>query len=448
MDELSPEITRSEIISVFEDRDDSGEPLLMSEVGEAIGCEPEAVTPLLDKLIETSEIRSKPIGGDARIWWLSRPDHGSSADPSIVHPTPTLSGAERTVLERILEASPVSIVVVDPSGEITFANERAEETLGLERNEITSRTYQQPEWKIYYDDGTPVSINEHPITRVLESKKPDYGFEHWIELPDGTERWLSSNSAPVLNDDGEVEYVVVGFEDTTRLKDREDKLTSDKRRFLELCSDQLFRPLLDMADGDIRIDVDEVVRLQDGSVLQYLTASGISAKDLIDVFEREYGVDDIRLLQSSNDNCRIEVHVESPTVSLIFSDFGGQVRSLVEKEDNKAPVLSGEVPGDVEPRTVIQATREVYSDIRLEAQELRYSPRLLYDIVEDALTDKQFGALQTAYFGGYFDTPRTSTGDELAERLSITRQTFNQHLRKAEDIVFEQLFEASGKAAR
>jgi len=33
--------------------------------------------------------------------------------------------------------------------------ERAEEMLGLERSEITSRTYKQPEWNIYYDDGTP-----------------------------------------------------------------------------------------------------------------------------------------------------------------------------------------------------------------------------------------------------------------------------------------------------
>jgi len=173
-----------------------------------------------------------------------------------------------------------------------------------------------------YDDGTPVSEDEHPVTRVLETKEPDYGFEHWIDLPNGTERWLSSNSAPVLSEDEEVEYVVVGFEDTTRLKEREDKLTSDKRRVLELYSKQLFSPLLDVVDGDMRIDVDEVVRLQDGSVLQYITGRGISAKELIDVFDQAYGVDDTRLLQSSADKCRVEVHVEAPTVSLVFAELG------------------------------------------------------------------------------------------------------------------------------
>jgi len=60
-------------------------------------------------------------------------------------------------------------------------------------------------------------------------------------------------------------------------------------------------------------------------------------------------------------------------------------------------------------------------------------------------TERQFTSLQTAYYGGYFETPRKSIGDELAERLGITRQTFNRHLRLAENTVLEQLFEGSGK---
>jgi len=69
------------------------------------------------------------------------------------------------------------------------------------------------------------------------------------------------------------------------------------------------------------------------------------------------------------------------------------------------PLLTAEVPGDVEARTAVQAVRKVYPDIRLESQELQYSPRLLYDIVEDVLTERQFTSLQTAYYGGYFETP-------------------------------------------
>lgn len=131
---------------------------------------------------------------------------------------------KQELLERVFAVSPVGIVVVDSSGTISMANGRAEDLLGLEHNEITSQTYNNPRWNIFYEDGTPIPEDEHPVTKVLETGEHVFGFEHWIKLPDGTERWLSSNSAPILNDDGSVERVVVGIDDATRLKNREEQL--------------------------------------------------------------------------------------------------------------------------------------------------------------------------------------------------------------------------------
>ncbi len=440
-------VDEEDVFSVFDHLTDPTEPLTAGEVADAVGCSQRVAHDTLDSLTKQGQLKSKQLGKRIQVWW--RPPTATGQDPedaaSDTSATRRLDYDDRTRIEQILEASPVSLVVVAPSGEISFANRRAEETLGLDRDEITSRTYRQPEWNIYYDDGTPVTVDEHPITRVLETKEPDFGFEHWIQLPDGTERWLSSNSAPVLNDDGEAEYVVVGFEDATVMKEREEKLTSEKRRVLELYSEQLFQPFLDASDGEIDIAVDDVVTLPNGKGLQYITATGISAKAVITVFEQCSAVSDVRLLQSTIDRCRLEVCIEDQTVPLIFDDFGGEVTSLFRSHPDKMPIITGELPGDVAPRIVIQAIREAYPDIELNSQELRYSPRLLYDIIADKLTDRQFVALRTAYYGGYFETPRTSTGDELGDRLDITRQTFNHHLRTAERTVFHQLFEASGQ---
>ncbi|MEZ3143366.1 PAS domain-containing sensor histidine kinase [Halobaculum sp. MBLA0143] len=128
------------------------------------------------------------------------------------------------LLERILATSPVGVVVVGADGEIETANERAQELLGLRREEITARTYTDPEWEITHDDGSPVANDEHPVTRVFETGEPVYGFEHWLVRPDGDRRWLSSNSAPITDDDGEVVKVVVGIEDTTDLKRRTERI--------------------------------------------------------------------------------------------------------------------------------------------------------------------------------------------------------------------------------
>ena len=130
----------------------------------------------------------------------------------------------RDLLSRIFEVAPVGIVVVEPSGDISQANGRAEDILDLEREDITSRTYKDQEWNITYDDGTPITADEHPVTKVLQTGEPVLGLEHWIELSDGTKKWLSSHSAPVLDEEGDVECVVVGLDDVTHVKAREERL--------------------------------------------------------------------------------------------------------------------------------------------------------------------------------------------------------------------------------
>ncbi len=443
----SDHVDRQEVFRVFDTLSDPTEPLTTEEVATAVGCGLPVVQSTLNSLGNQGQLKSKSIGDNTQVWW--RPP----SVEDLAHPRPESDRTDRlaggpgeyTLIKQILEASPVSIVVVEPSGKIEFANERAEEMLGLERSEITSRTYKQPEWNIYYDDGMPVPVEEHPVTRILQTKQAVYGFEHWIELPDGTERWLSSNSAPVCNASEDVEYIVVGIEDATALKNREDKLTSEETRLVELSSAQLFEPFVAAADSEFQIDIDEVVRLPDGTALEYLTATGIPTKTVSDVFAEDSTVLDTKLLQSTDEVCRLEVHVEDLTVPLVFEDLGGQVISLSKTQRDGSVVLTGRLPGNLDLRTALGEIRYVYSDIEVVSHELDYSPRLLYNIVKDVLTEKQLTAVQIAYYGGYFETPRESSGDELADRLGITRQTYNRHLRKAEQAIFEQLFEASGK---
>ncbi len=443
----SGQIDRQKIFRVFDTLSDPTEPLSTEEVASAVGCSPSVAQATLNSLGSQGQLKSKSIGDNTQVWWRPPPVD------DLAHPRPEsdstgrLAGGpgEDLLIEQILEASPVSIVVVDPSGKIEFANERAEEMLGLERNEITSRTYSQPEWNIYYDDGTPVPVEEHPVTRILKTKQAVYGFEHWIELPDGAERWLSSNSAPVFNTSGDVDYIVVGIEDATALKDREDKLTSEEIRLVELSSEQLFEPFVAAADSEFQIDIDEVVRLPDGTALEYFTATGIPTKTVHSVVAEDSTVLDAKLLKSTDEVCRLEVHVEGLTVPLVFDQLGGQVTSLIKAQSEGSAMLTGELPGDLDLRTALGEIRHVHSDIEVVSHDLDYTPRLLYNTVEDVLTKKQLEAVQMAYYGGYFETPRASSGDELADRLGITRQTYNRHLRKAEQAIFEQLFEASGK---
>ena len=378
-------------------------------------------------------------------------------------PSPSDSESERTAADspegpgpstppgelarRVFDVSPVSTVVVDSNGSIAFGNERAAETLGYTSEELTSRACGPSEWQLYYDDGTSIPVEENPVTRVFETGEPVFGFEHWIERPDGSERWLSSNSSPVFNAEGEPEYVVVSFEDVTALKRREERLTSDQVRLLEFRTDQsAVPPSLRLDGSDTRIEVDSVVSLPDEGTIQYMGTSDLPASDFVAAVEEVPHYQEARLLSTTGEYCRVEAHAPSATVSEVFPSLGGRARSVIITQDEVR--FLGELPGDVDPRLAADGIRRFHPEVELVSEELVYSPHLLYDIVADALTDRQLAALDAAYFGGYFDTPRTSTGDELAARFGVTRQTFNHHLRKAQQTVFTHLFEKSGADAR
>ncbi len=349
--------------------------------------------------------------------------------------------------ERVFDVSPISIVVVGPTGALVFANERATQTLGMTVEAITSRTYEQSDWKMSHDDGTPVSVDEHPVTRVFETGKPDFGFEHWIELPDGSERWLSSNSSPLVNEAGEVEYVVVSFEDITGLKRREERLTSEQVRRLEFRANQsAVPPSLRRDSGEMRIEIDSIISVPDGKTVQYMGTADLSAREFVNAVEEVPHYFEVRLLSTTNGYSRLEARSKSATVSEIFPSLGGRARAIVIAADEVR--FLGELPGDVDPRQAAAGIRRFHPDVELVSEELVYSPHLLYDVVADALTDRQMTALDAAYFSGYFDTPRTTTGDDLADNFGVTRQTFNQHIRKAQQTVFEYLFEKSGENAR
>lgn len=141
---------------------------------------------------------------------------------------------ERDLLDRILETSPAAIVFCNTDGEFVEASGRAEEILGLEKDEVTTRAYNDPEWRIRTPDGEPMPEDELPFARVMATGEPVYQVEHWIEWPDGTERLLANSGAPLYSPEGELEGAVFHVDDITEQRAVEQKLREERDRFATL----------------------------------------------------------------------------------------------------------------------------------------------------------------------------------------------------------------------
>src|ERR1039458_1097965 len=79
---------------------------------------------------------------------------------------------ERDLISRIMETSPVGIVVADQSGRITFANHCAEKVLGLTKGAVDSRTACVLDWHLTDSEGNALADQPLPLKQVLESGQP------------------------------------------------------------------------------------------------------------------------------------------------------------------------------------------------------------------------------------------------------------------------------------
>jgi PAS domain S-box-containing protein len=133
------------------------------------------------------------------------------------------SERQRRRLKQILKSVPACVVQLNTSGEFVFANQRAEEVLGLNPTDVTGLEYNDPEWNLRDLDGNPLPDDELPFRKVCDTGEPVHDIRHMIERPDGTHEILSVSGAPIFGDDGTIENVIFALTDVT------ERVTREKR---------------------------------------------------------------------------------------------------------------------------------------------------------------------------------------------------------------------------
>lgn len=134
-------------------------------------------------------------------------------------------GAERLreeteTLERLLEASPVGITVLDADGQVVRANQEAERILGVGRSDMIGRTFDEAEWEFIGTDGDHLEDADLPFNRVMETGAIIREYELGI-VADGETRWFSINAAPLTDEAGERTGVITTIKDITERRARE-----------------------------------------------------------------------------------------------------------------------------------------------------------------------------------------------------------------------------------
>ena len=150
---------------------------------------------------------------------------GGSAGP----PLPPTQVSER--IWQAIDSSAICIVLVDRDGQVTYANRRARELLGLEASAGEPRTFNDPGWKITAVDGGEFPDEKLPFHIVKRTGRPVADVRHAIEMPDGRRVALSINAAPLWDGHGEFDGMAASLEDITDRLAMEDAIRQSEERF-------------------------------------------------------------------------------------------------------------------------------------------------------------------------------------------------------------------------
>ncbi|WP_279529846.1 bacterio-opsin activator domain-containing protein [Halospeciosus flavus] len=202
------------------------------------------------------------------------------------------------------------------------------------------------------------------------------------------------------------------------------------------------RNLVDSFDGagsfDEAITLDRTVPVSDDEFLVYGTASESEIESLRAMVEEITSWETLDVVSEQLEGVRFELRISDAPIMSEVASLGGSIEYVVVEANDLQ--MTVRLPQDVEVRQVVETIHERYPQAeavaRRQVSEEEDPSEQIQRVWTDELTDRQRTVVETAYFSGFFEWPRDTTGGEVAESLGISTPTFSEHLRSAEKKLF------------
>ena len=156
----------------------------------------------------------------------------SFSDISVVKKAELVMKENEQRLATILNNMVGGIVKTDTHGIITYINEGAKHILGIDHySSIESKSIYdicQP----FDDEGMSMPVEAFPVTIALDQNLRIANSKIGISVKKNIKKWVSINSSPVYNKNGQLEGVLCSFVDITESVETQNKLMTVSSRLL------------------------------------------------------------------------------------------------------------------------------------------------------------------------------------------------------------------------
>lgn len=223
--------------------------------------------------------------------------------------------------------------------------------------------------------------------------------------------------------------------------ERRRALESDDTLELEFQGSDMDLPFARLArEFECPVRLERTVRRQNGSISVYYTLESDPPSNIAERAD-ELLPGEVAVVSRGSGQTVLERRGSSWFGSQI-PEYGGVLRR--SRATGKSVVLIVELPREADIRTVVDRLTDAFPALELTAQrqhrQTEPTPGGIRNQLEDRLSERQYEALKTGHAMGYFNWPRDSSGEAVADALGITQPTVNKHIRLGERKVFDLLF--------
>ncbi|ELY47405.1 bacterio-opsin activator domain-containing protein [Natronorubrum sulfidifaciens] len=232
--------------------------------------------------------------------------------------------------------------------------------------------------------------------------------------------------------------------------ERKQALLTDSRTRLEfdVFDDSFVFARLARATGCV-LSFDGGVRLHEDGAAVFATVKNADPDAVVDAAAGLVAIERAQVISGGEHSGGGTVLLElaSPFLALQLADHGVVLHSVEATPDRTRIVV--DVPQTVDARASIDVVSSAFSDVDLHAKRTvdRTTVRDLRAELLERLTDRQLEVVQLAYYGGYFESPRERSGEEVADTLGISPAAFYRHIRTVQRKLFTIVFEELGVPA-
>ncbi|MDI3507676.1 MAG: methyl-accepting chemotaxis protein [Methanomicrobiaceae archaeon] len=317
--------------------------------------------------------------------------------------------------DTIIQQNPIPMLVVDPQFRIKMANAAYAEMSGIPMEQAVGRSLR--DFKIKSQKGSG-------LRQVLQEKKR-VEAEVVVELPAGT-RILEQYGIPLLDNAGEIESILIVYNDVTRQREWEEEIKSQMADIAEL--QRQSDTIIQQNPMPILV-VDTAMKIQNVNDA-YLKLTGIDRSRVTTMTLRDFRVlkqtgEGIKKVVTEKARVRGEVTVEFPAGTYTLEQYG--IPLFDEKNElNRILIVYNDV---TEQRKKEEQIRELMERAKKESEQLAESAEAL----GNALSAMSKGDL-TTFVEAESDDPLHKVKEDYNTSLTAIRAVLADVAKAAEQV--------------